>query len=271
MLLLGIAYLVGLAAMALILLITKIPAIGPLLFLLVFPPLVVVSGMALVALYFVVFPLAAPAIWEGASIMQAMSRRYGIAKTRLLNVLVLMFLVLLITALVALFISMIITVGTLTAGGLSAAIVGSSMMGADAGALFRMMGSPGFGGGGYIVAGAIGGGLVWLIGLSLPLLVYIRGCCQVYLTNLDGIDAAAIEADIIAGLEKAKTQAGELKRKGEDAAAQLAAKRQAAAPAPGPTPAPVPAERTEAPLPDSAAPAPEPSSGESPPPPPVAR
>ena len=227
--LVGVAYLAGLLVLALLLLVCKIPGLGPLLFAVVFPVSVIVAGVAVFALYAVIGPLAAPAVWSGASTMQAVSRLAAIARQRIVVVILSMIVLFLICLVVAFIIGGIMTAGTLVSGGMSAAIIGVS--GFDASGMMGMMGFPGSGGyagGGessaHVTAGAIGGSIVWAVALALPLLVYLRGCCQVYLANLAHVDVEAMEEQLRGGLDAAKRKAQDIKAKGEAMAAEQAAR-----------------------------------------------
>ena len=228
-LLVGVAYLAGLLVLALLLLVCKIPGLGPLLFAVVFPVSVIVTGVAVFALFSVIGPLAAPAVWSGASTMQAVSRLAAIARQRIVVVILSMIVLFFICLVVALIIGGIVTAGTLVSGGMSAAIIGVS--GFDASGMMGMMGFPGVGrngGGGessaHVTAGAIGGSIVWAVALTLPLLVYLRGCCQVYLANLAHVDVEAMEEQLRGGLDAAKRKAQDIKAKGEAMAAEQAAR-----------------------------------------------
>ena len=228
-LLVGVAYLAGLLVLALLLLVCKIPGLGPLLFAVVFPVSVIVAGVAVFALYAVIGPLAAPAVWSGASTMQAVSRLAAIARQRIVVVILSMIVLFLICLVVAFIIGGIMTAGTLVSGGMSAAIIGVS--GFDASGMMGMMGFPGsggYGGGGessaHVTAGAIGGSIVWAVALALPLLVYLRGCCQVYLANVAHVDVEAMEEQLRGGLDAAKRKAQDIKTKGEAMAAEQAAR-----------------------------------------------
>jgi hypothetical protein len=224
LLLVGLTYLAGLLVMAIVLLVCKIPVLGPVLFAFVFPVFVVVAGVAIFALYAVIFPLAAPAIWSGATTMQGLSRLAAIARQRIVVVVLSMTMLFLITAVVVFIIGGIMLAGTLVTGGLSASIIGvggmglAGMMGSMAGG--GMGGYGGYGafggsGAGHLMAGAIGGGVVWAIALTLPALVYCRGCCQVYLANIDGVDVEGMEQQLRDRLDAAKRRAEEIKAKGE--------------------------------------------------------
>jgi signal transduction histidine kinase len=245
MLLVLAVYIVGALALALILFICKIPYLGALLLSVVFPVAVVVTGLALFALYVVVMPLAAPAIWSGATTMQALARLAGIARKRLVNVVLMMLIVAFIAGFVAMIVFGIMMMGTLMAGGMTASIIGvgpgmGSLLG---GAMMGGMGQPGMGemenlgrmgrmmsgGTGHMTAAMIGGTVVWAIAFVTPALVYVRGCCDVYRMSSDGMDFAADEAKLREGMDAAKRKAEAMKEQAQAAARERAERAQSAA------------------------------------------
>ena len=76
--------LVVFVAVALVYLVCKIPFLGPILFVLVFPLSVVVLGLTLCGLFQCLF-LALPAIWEGSSIAHAIAKALSIVRSRLVE------------------------------------------------------------------------------------------------------------------------------------------------------------------------------------------
>ena len=231
LLLVGLVYVVGLLAMALLLLLCKIPGLGPLLFAFVFPVCVVISGVAIFAGYAVVGPLAGPAVWSGATTMQALSRLAAIARQRVVVVILSVLVLLVICGFVGSIIFGIMFTGTLITGGLSAGIIGVSGM--DLASVMSMVNMSGYGGGfgrggdsdgasGHLAAGAFGWGVVMAVAFTLPLLVYLRGCCQLYLGNIQGVNAEGIEQQLRDKLDAAKRGAADIKAKGEAMAVQQA-------------------------------------------------
>lgn len=212
-LLIVLAYLLGLLAMAIMLFLCKIPGLGAFLFTFVFPVCVVVAGIAVFAFYAVVLPLAAPAIWAGATAMQSISRLAAIARARTVGVVLSMMVLMIIVFAAAAIVFGIMGFGTLIAGGLSAAIVG--MGGVSIASLMSGMGSGVGEGGSYATAGALGGGVVWAMAFTLPALVYVRGCCQVYLANLQGVDAEAVEQKMRSSFDAARRKAEEIRAHGD--------------------------------------------------------
>ena len=234
-LLVALAYILGALVIALLLLICKVPGLGPLLFAFVFPLCVVVSGVAIFASYAVVGPLAGPAVWSGATTLQVLSRLAAIARQRIVMVILSVLVLLLICGFVAAIIFGIIATGTLITGGMSAAIIGVSGMNfGSAMGIFGMSGG-GFGSGGdsgHLAAGAFGWGIVMAIAFTLPFLVYLRGCCQLYLANIQGVDVGEIEQQFRGTFDAAKRGAADIRAKGEALAAQQAQRFEKSAGAP---------------------------------------
>lgn len=227
LLLVGLVYIVGLLAMALLLLLCKIPGLGPLLFAFVFPVCVVISGVAIFAGYAVVGPLAGPAVWSGATTMQALSRLAAIARQRVVVVILSVLVLLVICGFVGSIIFGIMFTGTLITGSMSAGIIG--VRGIDLASVMSMAnmsgygrGGDGYGASGHLAAGAFGWGVVMAVAFTLPLLVYLRGCCQLYLGNIQGVNAEGIEQQLRDKLDAAKRGAADIKAKGEAMAAQQA-------------------------------------------------
>lgn len=224
LLLVVLTYIVGALVMALLLLICKIPGLGPLLFAFVFPLCVVISGVAIFAGYAVIAPLAGPAVWSGATTLQALSRLVAIARQRIVVVILSVLVLLLICGFVGGIILSIMFTGTLITGGMSASIIGVS--GIDFSSVVGMFGMSrsGYGGGdsGHLAAGAFGWSVVMAIAITLPLLVYLRGSCQLYLANIQGVNVEDMEQQLRGTLDAAKRGAAEIRAKGEAIAAQQA-------------------------------------------------
>lgn len=224
MMLVTLVYIVGALAMGLALLICKIPGLGPLLFAFVFPVCVVISGVATFALYVVVGPLTGPAVWSGATTLQTLSRLAAIARQRIVVVVLSVLVLLLICGFVGGIIFGIMFAGTMITGSMSAGIIGVS--GSDMQSVVGIFNMSNYGGGrsysGHLAAGAFGWGIVMAIALTLPFLVYLRGCCQVYLANIQGVDVGEIEQQFRGKLDAVKRSAAEIKAKGEILAAQQA-------------------------------------------------
>ena len=226
LLIIAAIYLLGIVAFALLLFICKVPGIGPLLYAFVFPAGVVVSGMAIFAVPTVIFPLSAPAIWNGASTIGGVSQVIAVARKRLLLVLLLMLAVGLIAGVVAGLIGLIVASGTVLTTLLSTAVaVGDSggLSGITPG-LLGAFPAGGFGGGvgAYATAMAVGGGILYSAALTLPGLVYLRGASAVYLRAIDGLDLAGAHDAL-----RETVAAAQLRAKEFQAQAQATAQRYA--------------------------------------------
>jgi MFS family permease len=204
---------------ALLYVVCKIPVLGPVLFVVVFPASVVVSGLTVGGLFVCLF-LALPAIWEGSTVTHAVAQVLAIARSRLVESLVLLAVVGLLSAVVGFIVFGVLFAGLMPSIGLSASILGGSglaqMMGMmRGGAEFGDMGASGAG---YAIAAGIGAGLLWALAGSLVSLVNLMGLNLVYLRVTEGLDTAAAEAALTARLAEAKRQAAELGQKAKDAA-----------------------------------------------------
>lgn len=217
-LLFGLMSATGLLLLAVVVWVCKLPWFGPVLFAVVFPVSVVVVGVAIFALQAVVFPLTAPAVWAGATTVQAVARVGAIARTRVLNVVLMMVVLFLIVGVVTGLIAAVLFGGTLVTGSLAASILGGDG-GNGAGDWFENMVSGV--GSRHLMAGGIGTGAVYAVALSLPALVFARGCCDVYLTNLQGIDPSSMESHVQGRMHAALCHAEQLRDQARDAKASV--------------------------------------------------
>ena len=213
--------------LAIVYFICKIPVLGPILFVVVFPLSVVVSGLTLCGLFLCMF-LALPAIWEGATITRAIAQALAIARSRLVESILLLAVVGLLSGVIGFIVFSVLFAGLMPSIGLSASILGGdglySLMGmmrrggGDFGEMGGGMGGGGAGSAGYAIAAGIGAGLLWALAGSLLSLVYLLGLNLVYLRVTEGLDVGATEAALKARLDDAKRQAADLGQKARDAA-----------------------------------------------------
>ena len=247
-------------ALAIVFFVCKIPVLGPIMFVLVFPLSVVISGLTLCGLFLCLF-LALPAIWEGATITGAIAQALAIARSRLVESMVLMAVVWALSMLVGFIVFGVLFSGLMPTIGMSASILGGDGMGSllgmmrhrgefgDMGGGFGSDGSVGMGGAGYTIAAGIGGGLLWALVGSLLTLVNLLGLNLVYLRVTEGLDSTAAEAELKARLDDAKRQATDLGQKAKDAAERAREQaRQASSSAAAPA-SPAAAPPREAPAP----------------------
>ena len=221
---LGLAlFLVSIAVfivLAILFLICKIPFLGPLLFAVVFPLSVVVAGVTLFGL-FLCMALSLPAIWQGATISRALSQTLAIARSRLVEAVLLLVFVSLLGFAVSLIVFAVLGFGFVPTLGMSAAIVGFSGMGdmggMGMGALGGMAGGMG-GGGGHAIAGMIGGFVLWALAISLVSQVNLLGLCLVYLRVTEGLDLTASDEALRRSFDEARRRTTELAEKAKSAA-----------------------------------------------------
>ena len=212
-------------AMALVYVVCKIPFLGPLLFVAVFPVSVVVLGLTLCGL-FLCLALALPAIWEGATITHALTQALAIARSRLVESMLLLAVVGALSVGVGVIVFGVLFAGLMPSIGLSTAIlVGGGGLGPvlgmvrGGGEFGEMGGGLGGGGAGYAIAAGIGAGLLWSLAGSLLSLVSLLGLNLVYQRVTEGLDVGAAEAAPKSRLADAKRQAADLGQNAKKAAA----------------------------------------------------
>jgi len=188
---------------AILLLICKIPFLGPLLFTVVFPLSVVIAGVTIVGL-FICLVLSLPAIWQGASISRALAQTLAIVRGRLVETVLLLVLVGFIGFAVGFVVFGVLAAGLGPTLGMSLSIVGFGGLGMEAIAAMSQ------GGGGHAIAGVIGGALLWAIAASLVGQVYLLGLSIVYLRVTEGLDLTSAEEAFRATLDDAKRRTAEL-------------------------------------------------------------
>ena len=230
--------------LAIVYVVCKIPVLGPILFVVVFPLSVLISGLTLCGLFLCMF-LALPAIWEGATIARAITQTLAIARSRLVESILLLAVVGLLAGVVGFIVFSVLFSGLMPTIGLSASILGSDGLGGMMGVMRHGGdafggtsglgsdggGSVGVGGAGYAIAASIGAGLLWALAGSLVSLVYLLGLNLVYLRVTEGLDVGATEAALKARLDDAKRQAVDLGQKAREAGerARTQARQSAAA------------------------------------------
>ena len=227
---------------AILLFICKIPFLGPVLFAVVLPVSVVVAGITVLGLFLCML-LSLPAIWQGASIMRALSQTLAIARSRIVEAILLIAFVWLLAAIVALIVFGVLFSGLLPTLGISASILNLGALGSMMGGMGGMgMGGMGGGGGvGHAIAGGLGIAVLFAVAGSLVAQVSLLGLCLVYLRVTEGLDLSATEAALRQKLEEARSRASDLGDKARAAANRAAAPSAPAAPQQPPynPPAPV--------------------------------
>jgi hypothetical protein len=175
----------------------RLPWLGTPLFALVVPLGVLLLGVAAFGAAVLVGPLTGPSVWNGAGAVATARMLLRQLRHRLLDAALLMATVLLLTAAVTAAISFIVL-----SGGRAMALLAVWLVGVDVPAQQLMAGLFGYGLRSLGASGApvaatplgaaalVGGGVVFALALVLPTLVYLRGCCAVYLALRDDQDAA---------------------------------------------------------------------------------
>lgn len=191
-------------AVAVLLFICKLPFIGPLLLAVVFPLSALLLGVLVFSLFYVMLPLAGPAVWSGSTAFQTIAQLNAIARRRLVPLILLQVALLVITLFTAMLIFTVVFIGISMAGGLSAGIIGMGASGLDG-----MMNGMSFGGTGHMVAVSVGGGLLLAIAAVVPGLIFAKGMCIIYLDVTRDIDFSQSEAGLQEGLSAMRKKASE--------------------------------------------------------------
>jgi hypothetical protein len=206
-------------ASLLILFVCRIPGLGPLLYSLVFPALAVILGVTIAAMFYVGFPLAAPAIWEGNTAFATIARLIGIVRSRLLQVITNLVILMLLVTFLSSVVFFVLLAGYSTAMGLSAT-AGIPTLGGMVGMFHGMMGGMGGMGAGldyegmgraasYTSAFGFATGLLFTVGSIIPFLTFINGTCLVYLQAVDGLEFGETEQKLRDHVDEAKRRAQE--------------------------------------------------------------
>lgn len=242
LLLVGLVALAGmlllLLLVAIVLLLCKIPLLGPLLFTFALPLTALLLGFAFFALAYVFYPLAASAVWSGASVRETLVNLLAIARQRLVSVVVKELVLALVVLVSAGIIGGIVFSGLGMVMSMSAGILGG--IGGLGMQSMAMMAMGGMGeGGGYVIAGGLGSSLLLAAAMIVPGLIALQGCCQIYLSSIDGLDVSATEQELARRQQQLEQKTQQIKQKIEEQKQQLAT----------PTPAPAAASNTAMALP----------------------
>jgi hypothetical protein len=179
---------VGVAVLAALLWATRWPLIGAPLLAVVLPVGVLLLGGVAFVLVMLVGPLAGPAVWAGrhsGGVLAFMRERlrHGLPETALL-----MATVYLLVALTTAAVSFIVVSGGKLLAGLAIVGAGVELPARQLLAGVMGLGPRALGAGGTTMQGGdlgqaalVGGGMVFALALVLPTLVWLRGCCAVYL------------------------------------------------------------------------------------------
>ena len=230
------AVVVVLVAVALMLALTKIPFLGPLLFVAVFPLSIVAVGLTIAGAG-VSLAFAMGALWQGASPFRALAQTLAVLRRRAVPTLGRFIALGFVVAGATGVVGGVLSLGLAPVAALSASIVGPAGLGGLAGGVAGAMA-----GGGHMAAGAVGGLLLWAVALSLIAQVWLRGICGVYLDMSEGVDASASEALLRDRVEEARRRTSTATSTAPGAATSPFTPAPAVPPpAPPPSDAPMPA------------------------------
>jgi hypothetical protein len=230
---LGVAFLAYLAVAGVVLLVCKVPMLGALVYVAALPVLTLLGALVLLGLT-VAGLISGAALWEGHSLGTALAQGWAVATQRPMQAFLNLMLLFLVTSLVMMVIAGFVFSGFGIVGGLSAAILGGDMTSGVSGLMGSMMGG-GFGNrygggdaaGGLVLAGLVGGAVVFAVVQALFTAIFALGLALTYLKITAGLDIAAAKSAMDSALsktkEKAQQAAAEAKRRAAEAqaAAQL--------------------------------------------------
>ena len=219
----GLLFLSYLLALGVLLMLCKIPGIGPLLFAIVYPLGALLSGVMLFGLLYVAIPLAAPAIWSGSTATSALVMLKEIARHRLIMAVVMSLMLGLLMMVVSVIVVGIVGSGVGITLGMSAGIVGVSM---DFGSFMGMMG--GSGGSGYVWSLGLGSTILFLVAAIPVVLVGMKGAAIIHHSAIAGLSLREAEDKVNQQLQAAKERAQEIKTQVAASAATAAAAAQQA-------------------------------------------
>ncbi len=187
---------------AILLFVCKMPFVGPLLFAVLLPVLIVVSGAAYIGLI-VGAGLMAPAVWHGAGIGQALTEFFTILRDKLIETIVRFFLLILLIILVFGVVMLILGAGMGYTVGLSAGIIGNEVSGGF-GSLMGLGSRYSLGGSsGYIYASVFGLGILYALVLGVGFCVATMGNITIYLAVSSGVRAETGPAKMQAAIAPA--------------------------------------------------------------------
>ncbi len=219
--------------MALVLFLCKIPGLGPVLYAIAFPVLVV-AGMLFFSLY-VALSMAGPAIWSGAGIKSAVAMLWQIATHRMVELLISLLLLGLLLGLVGAVVGGILGVGYFSVLGMSLPILGNEVMASLGGMFGGLGGFGGYGarsGMGYMMAAGFGSMVIFALVGGALMSMALMGINLIYLRVAADLDPSEAERLIGDRLDEAKRKAQALKeesqRRAEEARERLRQQQEAA-------------------------------------------
>lgn len=224
-LILLLGWLIFYAIEAAILFLCKIPGLGPLLYAVAFPILVMTDALVFLGMS-VAMMLSFPALCEGHSLKTSLSQLWAIVVQRPVEAILKLVILFVALAFVVLLVSAFIGIGFMNTGLVSMAILGPQMRG-DVSSIMGIFMGGGFGqsegAGGLVMAGLFGGVIVFGIAGALFTAMGLLGLSLTYLKVTGGIDttaaAAAMDDAIAKTKAKAQQAAEEARRRASEAQA----------------------------------------------------
>lgn len=196
----------------------KIPVLGAILAFVAHPILVITGAAFLVALMVVIYPLYAPAVWSGLSMKAALANVVGIARKRLVQVVLMQMVLYFIVGII----SWLLIAGLFPAGmaltSMAAAIIGiegNPMMMGGYGLAYMMQGLMNSGSMLGLLSGL--GALVAVV-IALMAQVMLMGLNLVYLEAQESVDTSESEGALNGFLDGVRKTAGEAKQRAMEAA-----------------------------------------------------
>ncbi|GHU10279.1 hypothetical protein FACS1894185_1320 [Betaproteobacteria bacterium] len=215
----AVIILVFYALLALVLFICKIPALGPLLYAVTFPVLVIVGGLLLFSIG-VALTMIGPAIWNGASIRGAVAMLWQIATRRTVELLIRLVLLSLLSGLVSWILFAILGCGFFSVGGFSAAILDLSIS-FDAFNLLNVLGGNTYNFASvsdtvnYMKAAAFGSSVLLVLVISAVNAMVLLGLNLIYLKLSADLDPSETERLIGQRLAEARAKAQSIKEESQ--------------------------------------------------------
>lgn len=209
----------------------KIPGIGPVLYAVLLPVMLIFTALVYLGAG-ACFWLLAPALWEGNTLGVAFTRVYAIGSQRPIQFIIAWLAALLLLGFVFVTIFGVLATATLGVGGLSAAILGAgiSMPGFNPMEMFGGMGRSAWGGGGgYVIAGVFGGALAWAVAFAAYGAVALMAMCVMYIGLGEGLDTAQAEQTLADQIAWAKQKAANVQEAAKQRALEAQARAQEAA------------------------------------------
>ena len=198
----------------------KIPGIGPLIFFVLHPVLVIMAAAVLTSLLWVGFPLFTPAVWEGRGFKESLSLVIAVSRQRLVPTVLLFLALYVVVSVIGMVVFGALLPGYFFMSGLATSILGAGMTGNGLAAITALMNGYGGGSSGLMYAGILATALIFGLAFTLMMQVALMGVNLVYLSATDGLDTADTENALNAGLDEMKRRAREAQEKARLAAEQ---------------------------------------------------